>query len=441
MTKLLFACAVLALVGGCASVPKARVVNGKLVVDSPFDLVIGSTEYAKMRGVRLRSSTTATYDPKTGVAVTNWSWYGECRLAKPYFGCRELSLSFQGEERHLHSYDINQWPAHMTVAECREAVQKISADIENHLGVMKCKTQKDETDEEVAKRIEKSVARVKDSRLYGASEVFCRTSGEVEKDGNEMRVSVNGLVDNKGKCCYGVRVSCAIDSFLFASHSITAKKTEPAVDKFGAGTHEKTDPAVEKRVKAAHKKAAKLRKTIAKVFGVDLDNVPKADDTNAFKEALAENWIAYPSPCEGMTERRASRIEGFIGVPIAVLNLRRAYDGDVDESELEAFAAEFLARLEKAFGGKLPTEDVKAECIETLSTLYGDGAPAFGDSGATLQLDSRKHFMGRVGDLSVEISYAAPQYAKRGDSFVIVRKGAVVANFVQTPLLVEESKK
>jgi len=45
-----------------------------------------------------------------------------------------------------------------------------------------------------------------------------------------------------------------------------------------------------------------------------------------------------------------------------------------------------------------------------------------------------------VGDLAIEISYAVPQYAKKGDTFEIARRGGVLVNFVQTPILAEEKK-
>ena len=50
---------------GCASAPKCVVENGRIVVDSPFDLEIGSTEYAKMFGSLVKTEAFANYDPKT----------------------------------------------------------------------------------------------------------------------------------------------------------------------------------------------------------------------------------------------------------------------------------------------------------------------------------------------------------------------------------------
>ena len=429
MRKILAACAAVAL-AGCAGAPKARMANGELVVDSPFDLEIGSTEYAKMLGDYLQETTSATYDPKTGVTTTNWAWIGNCRLSEPYFGSRNVSLYFKGEDRHLHDYSISSpmsfSAARMTAAECRETVRNISSDVERRLGI-KMEDRQDDTDDEIAERVEKMAAKAKKSKYSSSARVFCSKRGRLEKSGGPLDVDVCGLVTDKGKCYHEIRVS---------------GNEFPLIGRFGRRhTDNKSDPDVEKRVKAAHKKAAKLRKTIAKVFDVDLDNVPDEKAANTVKDAFRERWVRLESPCKGMTERRASRVNGLFTVPIVVLNLRRAYDGDVSEGELEAFAAEFLAGLEKAYGGKLPTEDVKDECMKGLSTLFGDGVPAFGDSGTALQLDSKKFFVGRIGDLSIEITYAAPQFVKKGDSFELARKGAVVANILQTPMLVETPKK
>jgi hypothetical protein len=48
---------VAALVSGCASVPPYGVVDGKIVIDSPFALQIGSTEYAEAFGDLICTST------------------------------------------------------------------------------------------------------------------------------------------------------------------------------------------------------------------------------------------------------------------------------------------------------------------------------------------------------------------------------------------------
>ena len=50
-----------------------------------------------------------------------------------------------------------------------------------------------------------------------------------------------------------------------------------------------------------------------------------------------------------------------------------------------------------------------------LAKMYGEGVPTFGDTKAMLGLDKKTYFTGRVGDLAIEIAYAEPRYAKRGE--------------------------
>ena len=75
-------------------------------MDSPFDLTLGSTNYAARLGKAVRSNASAWYDPTTKVTTTNWSAYASVRFAKPYHGATHASLQFKGEERELDSYSF-----------------------------------------------------------------------------------------------------------------------------------------------------------------------------------------------------------------------------------------------------------------------------------------------------------------------------------------------
>ena len=99
--EILSACIVGAL---CACVAKGdgfRIEDGKVVVDSPFDLEIGSPEYAKALGNGVKSHKDVRKDPKTGETVTNWYHSGEAHFAQPYFGAKNAWLSFSGEDKAL----------------------------------------------------------------------------------------------------------------------------------------------------------------------------------------------------------------------------------------------------------------------------------------------------------------------------------------------------
>ena len=62
-------------------------------------------------------------------------------------------------------------------------------------------------------------------------------------------------------------------------------------------------------------------------------------------------------------------------------------------------------------------------------------AKAFGDTKALLGQDKTQYFIGKVGDLAIDVSYAKPLYEKRDDGFKLVRRGAVVVNVIQSPII------
>ena len=76
-----------------------------------------------------------------------------------------------------------------------------------------------------------------------------------------------------------------------------------------------------------------------------------------------------------------------------------------------------------------------------LTKMFGDGIPTFGDTKALLGLDKTQYFIGKVGDLSVEVSYAVPRYVKKGGKFEISCKGAVVVNIIQSPIITKVKTK
>ena len=97
--EILSACIVGALCACAAKGDGFRIEDGKVVVDSPFDLEIGSPEYAKALGSAVKSHKDVRKDPKTGETVTNWYHSGEAHFAQPYFGAQKALLSFNGEGR------------------------------------------------------------------------------------------------------------------------------------------------------------------------------------------------------------------------------------------------------------------------------------------------------------------------------------------------------
>ena len=91
---------------GVACAGEVVVSNGVLWAESPLDFEIGSTEYAQMLGERLRSRAYATFDPQTKVTTTNVTWATNARLAKPFYGNREVYLGFTGADRRLDTLHL-----------------------------------------------------------------------------------------------------------------------------------------------------------------------------------------------------------------------------------------------------------------------------------------------------------------------------------------------
>ena len=164
-----------------------RMENGELVVDSPFDLCIGSTECAKMLGSQLTSSRvdfTYSYG-------TNQNYYGFARLATPYFGFNKMSLTFLGEEKALYAINLFQEGSGLSLGDCRKTVRDIAADIEQRFGVKTGGTLMDRTDEAALKLGD-------DDNRWCSSEFIAR--GTRMNNGRKIvRYRVRGMIVNKTK--------------------------------------------------------------------------------------------------------------------------------------------------------------------------------------------------------------------------------------------------
>ena len=432
---------------GCASAPKCVVENGRIVVDSPFDLEIGSTEYAKMFGSLVKTEAFANYDPKTKTTTTNRYHHAEARLATPYFGCESVSLSFKGEEKALESCHLSighAWSSDkrkMSYAECRETVNKIVADMSKHLDItMRCgiESSEKEAKESVRKSLEEYKRKKK--KCYGLARSFVCFTGEKTIKNVRVDYSVSGLINEKGQCDIHVSYSKHPD---FLSFWKSGDKIPVYTNEMFSATSGKLVPTAEQ--KRAHAEAKKLRETVNRLFGIDLDNPSETNElssalwqaTNA-QAAVRREWTPMQTPFEGMTERKISQTVRFLEIPFGMFAMRRPFDGDVTDDELKAQARRFLDRLEREYGAKIPEGDT-AEGADMLAKMFGSGIPTFGDTKALLGLDKTQYFIGKVGDLSVEVSYAAPRYVKKGGRFEISCKGAVVVNIIQSPIITKAS--
>ena len=100
-------------------------------------------------------------------------------------------------------------------------------------------------------------------------------------------------------------------------------------------------------------------------------------------------WSAMETPFAGMTERKQKQAVKFMFIPLCSFSLRRAYDGDVSEDELQSCARTFVAAFEAELGEKIPPAEPK----DDLEKMVGSGVPAFGDVRAILQSDKRQAFL------------------------------------------------
>lgn len=453
MSKTVFAAAVaglaVAAMTGCVSAPPAfsapsayRIENRKIVLDSPFALEIGSTEYAKAFGDLIGTSAHANYDPQTKKTTTNFYHHAEAWLATPYFGCERVWLNFKGEEKALDCCGLS-WGSfcgrgkEMSFDECRATVGKIVADMESRFGMtMQCTNDLSENDAKARVKEMGEEFKQEGKKCGGYATGFVYYSWKTKNAHGFVDYNVSGMMDEKEGCSISVDFSAPPE---FLRRSYQPGDTIPVyTNEMCSTTSAKLVPTAEQ--KKAHEEAKKLRETVNRLFGIDLDQPSETNEwssaiwqTNA-QASVKREWTPMENPFEGMTERKVNQSVRFLAIPFGTFALRHPYDGDVSEEELKAQAQRFLDRLEKEYGAKIPEADTK-EGTALLAKHFGEGIPTFGDTKALLGLDKKTHFMGKVGDLAIEIGSAEPRYAKRDGKYEITCKGAVVVNIIQSPVI------
>lgn len=414
----------------CAGVSASAADEPAFTVDSPFDLTLGSTNYAVRLGKSVRSNTSAWYDPATKVTTTNWSAYGSVRLSAPYHGVKSVSLDFKGEERRLNSFgfDIGQKKlgngGTLSVEECRNVMKEIADDISKRFGV-KMEADKSDgelSDEEIDKRIEQMTKGDSEKRRTVCTS-FSHIHGSGEREGVRVGYSISGMVGRKRMCSVSVSV--------YTSFIQRAKETVSVASSSIAGL-----VSQEEQVKA-HAEAKRLREALGKLFGIDFDATEekKGQKGDSPEWPPKNEWTPMEHPVAGLVECKPnSGTTSFFRVPIVNFIARRAYPGDVEEAELQRLAKDVLDSLETAYGERIPVADT-AEGRAQLAEVLGAGVPTFGDSRALFGLDKVQTFVGKLGDLAIDISYALPRYERRGEDYRLVRRGAVVLTILQSPII------
>ncbi len=394
----------------CAGVSASAADESAFTVDSPFDLTLGSTNYAVRLGKSVRSNTSASYDPETKVTTTNWSAYGSVRLSKPYHGVKSVHLGFKGEERRLDSFrfDIGEKKhaigGTLSVEECRKVMKEIADDISKRFGV-------------------KMEASKYGGELSDEDTSFSHIHGSGEREGVGVGYSISGMVGRKRMCSVHVNV--------YTSFTPRAKEPVSVASSSIAGL-----VSQEEQVKA-HAEAKRLREALGKLFGIDFDATEekKGQKGDSPEWPPKNEWTPMEHPVAGLVECKPnSGTTSFFRVPIVNFVARRAYPGDVEEAELQRLAKDVLDSLETAYGERIPVADT-AEGRAQLAEVLGAGVPTFGDSRALLGLDKVQTFVGKLGDLAIDVAYALPRYERRGEDYRLVRRGAVVLTILQSPMI------
>ncbi len=443
--EILSACIVGAL---CACVAKGdgfRIEDGKIVVDSPFDLEIGSPEYAKALGSAVKSHKDVRKDPKTGETVTNWYHFGEASFVRPYFGAKKALLSFNGEGKTLSSArlsigeDDKRFAGALAFDECCKIHSEIAADMSKRLGE-EIDVDDDVTEEEAREEIEELVKREKVGSCFSSS--FRSDSVTVTNKYGDVWYNLSAMMHENKKCWISLRIERPRDLLRSSASSRDDGHIPVYTNKPHAVDLSLRTPEQEK----AHREADALRATIRRVFGVDLDAPSSTNDMSAALLTLTNTpakaeWFPLEKPFAGCTERRADMGVRMLFIPMATFAIRHAFDDYVGEEELKAESQKILDALESEFGEKIPEYDSDAEMAEKDDPQDVE-PPAFGDLRAMLQLGrTGDFFKGGVGDISIGIKYAPPSYVKRSGKYEVALRGAVVVEIVQSPILAETKKR
>ena len=450
MRSVVFACAGVAFVLACRA--EVSITNRELVVDSPFELRIGSTEYAKMLGDAVYEHKGRGFDSELGEVVTNYVHRSATlRLRSPYFGIERMALSFRGKDKKLetiHAYPAGDNRKKLSMEECRDIVEKIVADIDSRLGVDMAWSMQVSDEAEAIQRLDKLRTEISDENKAGKSRTgefatsFCSARATKEIEGVDVDFAVVGFVNNMTNCQVSLEIERHVDHFGFSPRRSGGRIP---VYTNSAATAAMSLPVTEEQ-KKAHAEAAKMRAALKRVFGVDFDEAETPIDTHRLpdpgksKELMTKpEWSVLEMPFAGMTERKQKHAVKLMFIPLCSFSLRRAYDGDVSEDELQSCSRTFVAAFEAELGEKIPPVEPKDDL--DLEKTLDSGVPAFGDVRAILQSDKRQAFAGRVGDLLLDVSYAPPRYVKKNGRYEISRRGAVVVSFTQSPILASSGRR
>ena len=421
-----FAAAGIAFAGGTNAVSAFRVEKGYFVIDSPFDLKLGSAEHAKSAGKAISSHLSIDVikegDGKPDTVESNWSHHAMAKLTKPYFGIKDVSLGFCGSDKRLEHYTLSSMRKLKTEKECIDLVKKLAADLAKRYGTEIDAPEQRESAEDVAKRIDddrSSYGFMHASNGYADSPVEISISAMVSR---KMRFDVIATVSDRKLHELRLEKLNRRGYVSVSTNNYTRMRGTPGAP-----------PSATQ--KQRHEEAAGLRSTVKRLFGFDLDS------TNRISYADWKNskeWRPLSMPVEGFSEMKDMGGGGPVAtIPFRELVVRRAFEGDVSAEELDVAAKRILSRIESEYGKKIMPMKWKNGPADSgvPAWLKDGGTPTYGDMRASMSMvnSNKMVFRGEVGDIRVEIKYHEPCYVKQGDRFSIAVKGAILVTFTQFP--------
>ena len=416
-----------------------RIENGKIVVDSPFDLEIGSAEYSKVLGKAIKSHKDVRKDPKTGATTTNWYHFAEARFSQPYFGAERAWLSFDGEDKKLSNVHLSVgenkkgFGGKLTFTDCCKKFDEIAADMSKRLGEEF--GDEEATEEEV---LENLAICTKDSPgSHGHAVSFRSAVATVARKYGDVEYHLSAMIH--GDKTYSVSLSFARPFRQRLAFAEVCDERDKRIPVYTNKPHSVDFSLRTPEQEKAHREADALRATIKRLFDVDLDAPSETNDTSAALMALTNSparpeWFPLARPFAGCTERKVDRGLRLMFIPMVNFGIRHPFDGDVGEEELKAESQRILEALERELGAKIPAferSEKKSEIVEPPDSA----PPALGDLRAMLRSNDGVFFMGGIGDICITVKYAVPSYVKRGGQYCIAQRGAVVVEIMQSQIV------
>ena len=179
---------------------KLREKDGELEIDSPFELRIGSTEYARQLGDAVKPGA-------EGADSVDTTSFGYVRLSRPYFGIERVSLTFRGAEMRLSRVTLVRGTffgtdEELTLVDSRDIAVAIAADMGKRFGVAQSAmsgSEKSDDAAEYALERAKKAAKARGDELPFTVDFFSREFSVRVGDG-VVRCSVRGEIGSADGC-------------------------------------------------------------------------------------------------------------------------------------------------------------------------------------------------------------------------------------------------